>query len=245
MPYKPSDIDRVAELLRQATRIATLSGAGLSKASGIPTYRDSGGLWTQGDNLKYSSIENFQADPSGFLGFWAARRAEVARAQPNPGHVALAEVQDLKPETVHVTQNVDGLLTKAGCKGALELHGNLNRSRCDACQVVIDQEERHPERCPACGGYLRPDVVMFGEQLPARTSADAEWASKRSEVFLLIGTSALVYPAADLPLRAIARGAKLVVINMESTPLDVEADALLRGPSELVLPALVTALRMQ
>jgi NAD-dependent deacetylase len=243
MPSLSNDLARAADLLRAATRIASLSGAGLSKASGIATYRDQGGLWTEAGNLKYSQAENLRLDPEGFRAFWAARRAEVAPAQPNAGHLAFAQLQALRPGTVHATQNIDGLLTRAGCDGVLELHGNLMRDRCLACDAPAVPHVDGASRCTQCGGELRPDVVLFGEMLPARVWADAEMAAKRSEVFVVAGTSALVHPAAGLPARALSRGAKRVVVNAEATPLDADADVVLRGPCETLLPALVEAMR--
>jgi NAD-dependent deacetylase len=154
----------------------------------------------------------------------------------------MAALQALKPGTTHITQNVDGLLDRAGCRGVLELHGRLMRSRCDACMRGFGEDAPASTRCPDCGGLVRPDIVMFGEELPHVVHADAELASKRCEVFVLVGTSAVVHPAAGLPMRALARGAKLLVINQEPTPLDAEADAVLRGRAEELLPALVEAL---
>lgn len=178
-----------------------------------------------------------------FLAFWSARRAEVASARPNAGHLALADLQAARPATVHVTQNVDGLLAMAGCREVLELHGNLGRSRCDACRRGFEEQKPAPQRCEDCGGHLRPDLVLFGEPLPAQIAAEAERASKRSDVFLRVGTSALVHPAAGLPLRATSRGAKLVVLDMAPNPLDGEADGVLRGASEQILTAVLAALR--
>lgn len=233
------DLDTVAQWLAQAQRIVSFSGAGLSKASGIPTYRDAGGLWTQGGNLRYSSAEALRDDPEGFAEFWQRRQIELARAEPNAAHVALARLQALRPAVTHITQNVDGLLTRAGCRGVLELHGSLQRYRCDACGAA----DLTPTRlCPQCGAAARPDVVMFGEFLPDTVLAEAERAAKRSEVCLVVGTSAVVYPAAGLVEQAAARGARVVVINVEASAVDGLADRLLRGPAEQLLPALLSQL---
>ena len=231
------DLDTVAAWLSEAASIVTFSGAGLSKASGIPTYRDAGGLWTQGNNLRYSSAESLRDDPAGFLAFWGARRVELERAEPSAGHRALAELERRRPGAVqHVTQNVDGLLGRAGCGVVHELHGSLARYRCDACGAGPFAPR---ETCPSCGALARPDVVMFGEMLDPRTLAQAELAAKRCAVCLVVGTSAVVQPAAGIVTKAQSRGARIVVVNVERTPLDDEADAVLPGPAEDVLPALV------
>jgi NAD-dependent deacetylase len=241
-------IDLVAGWLRSAERIAVLSGAGLSKASGIPTYRDAGGLWTQASTARFSSAMELARDPEGFRAFWARRRREVALAQPNAGHVALAELQQLKPATALITQNIDGLLTRAGATSVLEIHGNLQRDRCGSCGAVVARPiaglEESPARCPSCSATdLRPDVVMFGEYLDARLSAEADYASKRAEVFLLVGTSAVVYPAAGWAEKAVSRGAKLAVVNLEATPLDGEAGAVIHGRTEEVLPQMLAQMK--
>jgi len=232
-----SNIRTVAEWLRAAERIVTLSGAGLSKASGIQTYRDAGGLWKQGNNLAFSQADALTTDPDGFRAFWGARRADLANARPNPAHQALTNLQALKPKLVCITQNIDGLLTAAGCMNVLELHGNMKRSRCVSCALELRSGE---SECPNCHALTRPDVVMFGEDLPRHILADAEWAAKNSEVCLVIGTSGVVYPAAGLAQKAKSRGARLVIINLEPTALDSDADAALMGPAEVILPRLVS-----
>ena len=235
--------DDLAELLAGAGTIAVLSGAGLSKASGIPTYRDPDGLWNEEQTRRFASIETRQSDPDGFREFWRARRAEVARAAPNAGHLALARLQQLKPDTTLITQNIDGLLTTAGAKDVLEIQGSLHRNRCLACG------DAHPAddslRCPACGAaenQLRPDVTFFGEMLDSATLAKAGWMSKTAQVFLAVGTSALVDPAAGLAEKAKIRGARLVVLNNMPTGLDRKADMVLRGAAETLLPAVVERL---
>jgi NAD-dependent deacetylase len=238
---------QVAGWLQRAERIAVLSGAGLSKASGISTYRDAGGLWTRNDTARFSSIDALRDDPEGFAAFWSQRRREVAAAQPNPGHRALAELQRLKPGTTLITQNIDGLLTAAGAQHVLELHGNLGRDRCGACGLVTGHgAPAETGGCPSCRAPLqaiRPDVVMFGEFLDSRISAAADRASKLSEVFLLVGTSAVVRPASGMAEKAVMRGARLVVVNLEPTPLDAQADVVIAGRTEDVLPRLVERLK--
>jgi NAD-dependent deacetylase len=233
------DIAAAAALLRPARRVGVLSGAGLSKASGVPTYRGAGGLWTQGGASQFSHIDGFERDPEGFLQFWTARVQALADVKPNPGHHALVQLQSLKPETALITQNVDGLLTEAGAQKVIELHGSLMRWRCSQCGRSSPMLVRE---CGFCGGLCRPAVVMFGEMLNADTLAEANRAAKSAEVFITVGTTAEVFPAAELPLLAQRAGARLVTINPEDTVLDEHSDVVIRGPSEVVLPQLVAAL---
>jgi NAD-dependent deacetylase len=234
-------VTKVAAMLSAAERIAVLSGAGLSKASGIPTYRDRGGLWTQEGLAKYSSAEELEWNPAGFREFWAARLLELAQAEANAGHIALVELQRRRPEVALITQNVDGLLTKAGAANVLELHGSLLRNRCSDCGAVFSAlkvAQNGEGTCTSCGAArVRPD-----ELLDASISRDATWAAKLSDVFLLAGTSAVVHPAADLATMAVDCGAKLVIINLEPTPLDELAYVVVRGRTEEVLPSILEAM---
>lgn len=239
-------VAKVAAMLSAAERIAVLSGAGLSKASGIPTYRDKGGLWTQEGLAKYSSAEELEWNPAGFREFWAARLLDLAKAEANAGHIALVDLQRRRPEVALITQNVDGLLTKAGAANVLELHGSLLRNRCSDCGAVfsaLKDAQSGQGTCTSCGAArVRPDVVLFGELLDASISRDAIWAAKLSDVFLLAGTSAVVHPAADLATMAVDCGAKLVIINLQPTPLDELAYVVVRGRTEEVLPSILEAM---
>lgn len=236
-PSPAAAIRDAALFLGQATRILVLSGAGLSKASGIPTYRDSGGLWVTGDNLKYSHIDAYHEDPASFSIFWAARRKEIAFAQPNAAHLALKELQKHKRETLLVTQNIDGLLQQAGCEGVLELHGNLMSSRCGGCGS--SGTGALAEICVHCSAPMRPNVVMFGEALPEEALFSAEMGASQCDVILVVGTTAAVYPAAELPVIALRHGAKLIVIDVEPPLLANAADVVLEGKAEELLPELV------
>ena len=234
-----NDLHTVAAWLAASDATLTFSGAGLSKASGIPTYRDGDGLWMQAGKLRFSSPTAMAEDPDGFRAFWKQRCDDVARAEPNAAHAACAELERRLPGVQHVTQNVDGLLGRAGCAVVHELHGNLTRWRCDACGAAPLPPLL---ACPACGQATRPDVVMFGEMLDGPTFAAAELAAKRSRVCLVIGTTGVVQPAAGLVHKAATRRSRIVVINVEASELDGRADAILRGPAEEILPALVAAL---
>lgn len=236
-------LDVATELLRTARRIVVFSGAGLSKASGIPTYRDADGLWMNQNAVQFSHADDLQRDPAGFTSFWAHRLAVVEAAEPNPGHLALAHLQRLRPATRLITQNVDGLLTLAGGMDVLELHGSLRRWRCDHCGNRHGPWPLH--RCMRCGGRARPDVVMFGEMLNEGVLMDAQAAAQESDVFIVVGSTAIVYPAADLPQQALASGGQLITLNMEPLHLDASAAAVLRGPAEDLLPRLVAGMERQ
>jgi len=238
-----TSIDSAAALLHDASRISVLSGAGLSKASGIPTYRDADGLWRDENAVKFSHIDDLKRDPEGFHNFWAARMAVLSQARPNPGHRALVELQMRRPSTALITQNVDGLLAEAGAQEIFELHGNLRRWRCDSCR-----NREGPwlsQRCPRCGAQARPDVVMFGEMLNEELLTRTQEVAAHSDVFLVVGTSAAVYPAADLPTIAATNGAKIITLNMETIDVDDVAAVVLRGPAEELLPDLIQAARLR
>lgn len=235
--YSPSAMREAGRLLAEADRICVLSGAGLSKASGIPTFRDAEGLWRTGDNLKYSHADGYKADPASFRRFWSERMRHTTTAKPNSAHLALAELQASKPLASMVTQNVDGLLQAAGCSGVIELHGSMTRLRCSGCG------RRNPLkmywRCLHCFSRVRPDVVLFGENLSEDTVFEAREYARKSQVFLVVGTTALVYPAADLPVLALRWGAKLIVMDVDRPLLATVADLYLAGRAESLLPELV------
>ncbi len=234
-------VDDAIALLRAARRIVVFSGAGLSRASGIPTYRDADGLWMNRDALKFSHAEDLARDPKGFSRFWAQRLAQVEAAAPNPGHAALAQLQRLRPATRLVTQNVDGLLTLAGGLEVLELHGSLRRWRCDHCG---NRQGPWPfQRCMRCASRARPDVVMFGEALNPGVLLDAQAAAQEADLFMVVGSTAVVYPAAELPQLALANGSRLITLNMEPLPqLDGAASVVLRGASEVLVPQLLAGM---
>ncbi|WP_295977541.1 NAD-dependent deacylase [uncultured Variovorax sp.] len=239
-----SPIQEAIELLRNARRIVVFSGAGLSRASGIPTYRDADGLWKSQNALQFSHAEDLQRDPAGFTKFWAQRLSTIESAQPNPGHAALALLQRLRPATRLVTQNVDGLLTLAGGQDVLELHGSLRRWRCDRCGNRSGPWPFH--RCLRCGAHARPDVVMFGEMLNAGVLLDAQVAAQECDLFMVVGSTTIVYPAAELPQTALAHGARLITLNLEPLPhLDDAAAVVLRGAAEDLLPQLLAGLSGQ
>ncbi|MCA9970885.1 MAG: NAD-dependent deacylase [Anaerolineales bacterium] len=235
----------LVDALRQATAVAVLTGAGISAESGVPTFREAQtGLWAQYDPQELATPEAFRRNPKLVWEWYAWRRELVAQAAPNPGHHALAQMAYHVPRLTLITQNVDGLHQAAGSQHPIELHGNLSRIKCFDEDVVVAQwadTGEVPPRCPRCGGPLRPDVVWFGENLPHAAWQQAAAAARACQVFFSIGTSALVQPAASLPLDALENGALVVEINPQPTPLTHYVDLSLRGPAGEVLPALVEA----
>jgi NAD-dependent deacetylase len=236
--------------LRGAERVVVLTGAGISAESGIPTFRDAmTGLWARFRPEELATPRAFQRDPKLVWDWYAWRRARVEAAEPNAGHRALAELETRVPDFLLVTQNVDGLHARAGSRRIAELHGNIMRTKCFDCDRPAADFDRQaavvPPRCVHCGGRLRPDVVWFGEMLPADAIDAAMWAAAQCEVFLSVGTSTVVEPAASLPFVARRAGAWVVEVNPEPTPLTVHARYVLAGSAAQMLPALVRALERE
>ncbi len=229
--------------LRTAHRVAVLTGAGISAESGVPTFREAQtGLWARYNPEELATPEAFRRDPKLVWEWYAWRRECVRQAAPNAGHRALVEMEHRVAEFTLITQNVDGLHRRAGSHNVLELHGNLFRAKCFSEDRPVESwpdGDEIPPRCPRCGGLLRPDVVWFGEMLPASTLHAAEHAALTADLFFSIGTSALVYPAADLPFAALAAGVTVVEINPRPTPLSPQITFSLNGTAGEVLPALV------
>lgn len=231
--------------LRRAQNIAVLTGAGVSAESGIPTFRDAQtGLWAQFKPEDLATRDAFAANPQRVWEWYDYRRKMIAAASPNPGHAALAALEKLSPGFTLITQNIDGLHRAAGSQNILELHGSIWRVRCfEHGHAYAGQftELPAPPICPQCGSLVRPDVVWFGETLPAAVYEAARSAALACDLFLLVGTSSLVYPAASLPLLATGRGVLCIEINPATTPLTNRVSHSLRGRSGEILPALVEA----
>jgi NAD-dependent deacetylase len=233
--------DRLRRALK-SSRIAVLTGAGISAESGIPTFRGEEGLWKRFKPEELASIDAFMANPELVLEWYQFRRGAMSEARPNDGHKALAQWQKHVGDFCLITQNVDGLHHRAGSQDLIELHGNIWRDRCMDCEKRYEAEDySKADALPTCecGGRLRPDVVWFGEWLPPGAMEAAHAKAAESELFLSIGTSAVVRPAADLPIVAKRNGSYLVEINPEPTPLSGMADATLFGSAGEVLPALL------
>lgn len=234
--------DRLRACLAAARRVVAFTGAGISAESGVPTFRSADGIWKKMRPDELASMEGFLRNPDLVWEWYAHRKRIIADVQPNAGHIALARMEKLVPDFVVITQNIDNLHQRAGSTRVHELHGNIERNYCMKCGRPYANEEvreatRVP-RCAACGGTIRPDVVWFGEMLPADEWEASVRAAESASLFLSIGTSAVVYPAASLPVLAREGGAYLVEINPEPTPLTDRADEFLQGPAGTVLPML-------
>ena len=238
----PPDLLR---LLRETSKLAALTGSGASQESGLRTFRDAQvGLWAQYKPEDLASPQAFARDPKLIWDWYAWRREAVKGVRPNAGHSALVEFEKRIPQFTLITQNVDGLHRMAGNQNVLELHGNIQRVRCSECYIFAetwgDDTESVPQ-CSVCGGLLRPDVVWFGESLPRDQLEAAVEAARTCDIFLSIGTSGIVQPAASLAHAARNCGAVVVEINAEPTPLTPKADYFLQGKSGEILPSLVKA----
>lgn len=228
--------------LRAARHICVLTGSGVSAESGVPTFREAQtGLWEKFDPQQLATPEAFLSDPALIWRWYRWRRELVARAEPNPGHLALVELARVVPKLTLITQNVDGLHQRAGSRNVTEFHGNLFADRCVAENCVITDADTSAgiPLCPGCGGILRPGVVWFGEAIAAEALQAADTAASDCELFLAIGTSSLVWPAAGLAELAQQQGAKVIEINLGETPLTGSSHFVLNGKSGVVLPELL------
>jgi NAD-dependent deacetylase len=225
--------------------VAVLTGAGISAESGIPTFRDPGGLWDRFRPEELANVHAFLRNPELVQRWYEHRRRAARETEPNPGHFALVELESIVPDFTLITQNVDNLHRRAGSRNMVELHGNIMRSYCMDCEREADLDglAGGAAVCNACGGLIRPDVVWFGEMLPEAAVERAVAAAGRADVFLSIGTSAVVYPAAGLPLQARDAGAYVAEINIERSAIARELDEVMIGKSGEILPELVAALR--
>ena len=221
--------------------IAALTGAGVSAESGIPTFRSNGGLWRTNRFQDLATAEGFARDPKLVWEWYEERRRNIAGKKPNAGHVALAEMERRADQFTLITQNVDGLHDVAGSRNIVKLHGDIWSMRCTACgkeKISREQLTELPPFCE-CGAMMRPGVVWFGEQLPAGSIERATDAALKADAFVVLGTSAQVYPAAGLIPLAIRRGAVVIEVNPEETEFSEQVSYALRGPSAEVLPRLL------
>jgi NAD-dependent deacetylase len=247
-----ASIRRAARLIAKARRLVVLTGAGISKESGIPTFREAqDGLWARYDPMEMASQEGFLRNPKLVWEWYEYRFGMVQAAQPNPGHFALARLESLIPQVTVVTQNIDGLHGSAGSTHVLELHGSIRRYKCLNGRHVgfgsadFAGQTDKPPRCPGCGAMLRPDVVWFGEYLPEGVLREAHEACRRCDAMLVVGTSGVVQPAASLPYAAAATGSIVVDVNPEADELSAMADIYLPGTAGEVLPQLVEAIQAE
>lgn len=240
-------VGRAAELLSAARSGLAFTGAGVSAESGIPTFRGEGGLWTRYDPIKVASIDYFMADPSAYWKVALDRGRDAITARPNPGHMALAALEKKGHLAGVVTQNTDGLHQDSGSRRVIEVHGSGRTVQCLDCgarerraDVQARLEVEMPPRCPVCGGrFLKPTVVLFGEPMPYAAVQEAFALAREADVVLVVGSSLVVYPAADIPLTAARSGASMIVVNAEPTPFDELAEVVIHGKAGEVLPEIV------
>ena len=248
-----ADVRAAAALLRRSLHAVALTGAGLSAESGIPTYRGPDGIWTKFGEPTIDGWDLFCSDPEAWWKHAIEHRVggsefsvAIDKAVPNPGHYAMAELEQMGRLAHVITQNIDNLQHVAGSRHVTEIHGNRAKVRCMGCGLRSRLEALDvsvlPPLCRECGGVLKNDVVMFGEPIPGDALDECYRQAFAADVFLTVGTSAVVYPAADFPVMAKRRGVPLIEINPEETALTALADVTVRAPSGAALPALVELL---
>ena len=242
------EIDKLADRIVRSKKVVALCGAGMSVESGIASFRGAGGLWEKYDPEEYGHIETLRNRPEKAWIMLREMSREIMRAKPNPGHLALAELESMGLLSSIITQNVDGLHHVAGNKNVIEFHGNLQTVVCMHCgdrqpssKINIDDS---PPRCAKCMGAYKPDAVFFGEAIPHEALTRSHHESKTCDLMLVIGTSALVYPAATMPEIAGSSGAEVVEINPSTTPLTGSvSDYILKGPSGEILDRVVRTVK--
>lgn len=236
----------LAERLRRAGSVAVFTGAGMSAESGVPTFRGNDGLWTKFKPEELANIDAFMRNPDLVWSWYQHRREVISSVQPNAGHRAVAALDSRYRSSVVITQNIDDLHRRAGSRIVHELHGNIERNYCMSCRTPAPPDQiagcTQAPRCLRCGGLIRPDVVWFGELLPEEVWNASTAAAAQAEIFFVVGTSSVVYPAASLPQIARRAGAYVVEVNLERTDLSPMADEVLLGKAGEVLPALLAHL---
>lgn len=237
--------NELLERLSTARVVSVLTGAGISAESGVPTFRDPEGIWEKFKPEQLANFKAFMADPDFVWSWYQHRRVIMRDVKPNPGHFALAEMENLFEEFYLITQNIDNLHMRAGSNNITELHGNIEKNYCIECRKTyneIDLNQNRVLKCE-CGGLIRPDVVWFGEKLPYNALRFAEDCAMRTNVFFTIGTSAEVYPAALIPLMARKSGAYVVEVNTKPTAISSEVDEVLQGKSGEILGKLTDVIK--
>ncbi len=242
-------IDRAAQLLSQADYAVALTGAGHSTSSGIPDFRSpTSGLWNQVDPMAVASLFAFRLRPQDFYDWIRPLARTMLEAQPNPAHYALAQLESIGLVKSVITQNIDGLHQKAGSQQVHEVHGHMREATCIRCYQVVPAdtlieaflERNEIPRCP-CGGVMKPNVILFGEQLPMDVLSAAQQDTSICDLMVVIGSSLTVEPVADLPLMALGHGARLIIVNYQPTHLDDRADVLIHADLAEVLPHIANA----
>lgn len=237
-----AQLEAAAEALRQATSVVVFTGAGVSAESGLPTFRSGhDAMWRAEDVRNFAYPDGYRRNAPRAWEWYARRAAAAARAEPNPAHRAIVDIENAVEDFTLVTQNIDGLHQSAGSRNVLELHGNLLRTRCFDCDATSTwPDSPAPPVCDACGGLRRPDVVMFEENLPVGAMERAVAAAQKCDVLISVGTSNQVWPAAELPRYALRAGADVLIINpdMEGQPIGMKI-VYLPGAAGEILPHLV------
>jgi NAD-dependent deacetylase len=240
---------KLADLIRERQPCVVLTGAGVSTESGIPDFRSATGLWAQFDPLEFGSIEAFRRDPHKVWSFYKPRVSMLTDAEPNPAHLALAELEQHGLVQAVVTQNIDLLHERAGSRDVVEVHGSIRTATCPGCgarheleQVLELLAEADAPACPACSEIVKPDVVFFGELLPPEATSRAYELARAAALMLVVGSALEVYPIAGLPEETLAAGGKLAIVNRGPTPYDARAYLRIDGSAGDVLPAVVAAI---
>ena len=238
-------IEDAAELFRKSKRVVALTGAGLSTPSGIPDFRSEGtGLWSHDEPMEVASLSTFRTHPERFFQWFRPLAGQIFNAEPNSAHKALADLQSPTRKITIVTQNIDLLHQKAGSQEVVEMHGSIRTMSCTQCFKKFESrffiqefiENGSLPHCPNCNGILKPDVILFGEQLPQKAWFDAQRAARRCDLMLVAGSSLEVLPVAGLPMQALDRGAHLIIVNNTPTYLNVRADVVLMQDVSTILP---------
>ena len=243
-------MERLAELIRDSSCTVALTGAGISVPSGIPDFRTPGeGLWEKVDPMEVAHIDAFRADPARFWSFYRPRLHGLGGVDPNPAHEALAELERRGLLEAVVTQNIDMLHTRAGSRRVVEVHGSIRSASCQFCDATYELaqleglfDDEGVAACAICQGYVKPDVVLFGELLPAEAMAEAESLASRAELLLCVGSSLEVYPVAGLPSVTLAAGGTVAIVTKGPTPFDGDASLRLDGDVVAELEAVLAAL---
>ena len=239
------DALRAAELIRSAKRLVILTGAGISTPSGIPDFRSEGtGLWSRDEPMESASLSTFRTAPERFFNWFHPLAGRIFHAEPNPAHYALAQIESPERALIVVTQNIDGLHQKAGSRHVVEMHGTLRTLTCAECFKQFESETFLPAyleevkipRCPNCTGILKPDVILFGEQLPQSAWMEAQREARRCDLMMVAGSSLEVLPVAGLPMQALDRGVHLIVINNTPTYVNPRADVVILGDVVTIIP---------
>src|SRR5687768_14906225 len=241
-------IEFAADLIRQSKHAVALTGAGLSTPSGIPDFRSEGtGLWSHDEPMEVASLHTFRTAPERFFQWFRPLAGQIYGARPNAAHLALTALEKAGKLGAIITQNIDMLHQKAGSTTVIETHGSIRTLSCTQCYHQVNAEEcvadfienGHTPHCPKCAGTLKPDVILFGEQLPQSAWMEAQQTARRCDLMIVIGSSLEVLPVAGLPMQALDRGAHLVIVNNSPTYLNVRADAVILEDVAIAIPAIV------